>query len=249
MYHSSVKTIKKGFKHLISDRGITLVGIYMAFFAVVGFFYTVLPEIVFFSLYTVFVPGIIALSVISIRSFLSDSEEHIPEDAYKEDLWTRVAKIIVYSIGIMLVAAPAMLLWAATWFLVFLGPLAIFLAVLLNIVVIGFWIYVWLGLFLVTYIISYEDKGLIESVKYSWSVAKDNRWYLAKTWVLVSLITSFVGGGISSVVGFIPGIGMVLSFAISGAATVVGLAMFAVTYTVIKDGHNESKNKKEEKNI
>lgn len=75
-----------------------------------------------------------------------------------------------------------------------------------------------------------EDVGVLESFKRSWGLASGNRLQLFGLGVLVTILCGIVGGVIGFVGVFVPLFGEYAVFAVTGAASIFGLAVLVGVY-------------------
>ena len=80
-----------------------------------------------------------------------------------------------------------------------------------------------------------EDAGVIEALKRSWSLTSGNRLKLFGLGVIVAILSGVVGGVIGLFGAFVPVLGDLVSAAVTGVASVFGLAVLVGAYKQLAD--------------
>lgn len=239
MSYSAVETIEKGFKRFTNRNALILLGVFIGLSSIFGMIAYSFPDFAA-ALAVVAIPFLLVLPIVTIRTFFSDETDHIPESAYTDDVWIRVAKALGYYILLILASLPALVAFAFGGVLSILGgPLGILVGILVGIVLAILTVYVWLGLVLVIYVISLEDKGIIDSVKYSWELAEGNRIYLLLISVLISILVTLLGVITLPISFFSEFIADVISVMLQSFGSVLSLSALTYAYKNIVAGAAE----------
>jgi len=195
-YRSSIETFKEGFRFFESR---------------VAFMYALLLLSIYFiasmatlsfggSLETssyVAMPFILLSLIVFIRVAVTDERDIIPTYAYKERLFSRFWKLLVYDV--LLIAAGFPLLTFIAFIpgiVAFGGVLGLLLVSIVSVVSFILTLYVYFGISLTGAVIADKNKSILESVKVSWVHVENHRFYVLK--VFLVFLGILIGAGILS---------------------------------------------------
>ncbi|MFC4450152.1 hypothetical protein [Halorussus aquaticus] len=167
-----------------------------------------LPVAVSTALTVGLVVGGTALGVVAMRALYADIDAFPTPDHTR-----RLARTVGATIVVSIIVSIA--IFVGSLFLLLPG---LFLAV---------------NLVFAALVVVIEDAGIVESLKRSWSLSSGHRFRLFLLGVVISVVTGLVGFVAGLFTGFDPLVGALASGAVSGVASVFGVAALVGAYRQI----------------